>query len=705
VLRLRAAVGAEAGRPGPGCYNFRVPELPETENNPLLDPAFRIPFAAIRAEHMVPAVRAVLEEAEAELTRIRDRAGGHTWESLVGALDGVEERVGRLVNICSHLNSVASTDEVRGAFREVLPLYSEFTNSVKTDQRLWARLKEYAAGTEAARLDDVRSRRLEKLLREFRLRGADLADADRARLQDIFRELAELSNRFGENVLDATAAFRLHLTDGEDLAGLPETSVSAARETAAAAGLDGWVFTLHQPSLQPFLQYSDRRALRRRLQQAHVNRAAEGETDNRPLIRRILELRLEGARLLGFETFADWRLQESMVGSGTAASDFVTGLEQRTRPHWEEENARLRDFAQSELGLDTLEAWDTAWASEKLRRRLLSYDEEEFRPYFSHDRVLEGLFGLASRLFGVSITEVENSQVWHPDVRFYDVTDGDGTHLASFYADWFPREGKRGGAWMNSLTTGGPQPDGTFRPHLALVTGNLTPPVGGQPAQFTHREVQTVFHEFGHLLHHCLSRVEVPALAGTNVLWDWVEVPSQIMENWTVEPEALELFARHAETGAPLPRELLDRLRAAETFHGAHAQMRQLSFGALDLALHADWDPDGAEDPLALARRVRGRFTARPEHADDNFICGFTHLFAGGYAAAYYSYKWSEVLEADAFSRFREEGILNPETGREFRQYILETGDSVDPNELYRRFRGREPRQEALIERNITGRG
>lgn len=673
----------------------------ETADNPLLSATFRIPFAEIGAEHMLPALEAVLADAEERLARIRDREDGHTWDTLVAALDGAEEQVTRVMRICSHLSRTVSTPAIRSAYQELLPHYSRFVNTLKTDQVLWQRLRDFAAGPGAERLDDVRRRRLEKIMLQFRLRGADLDEAGRVRMQEIFTELAELSNRFGENVLDATAAFRLHVTDADALAGLPESAIAAARETAAAAGLEGWLFTLQQPSLQPFLQYSDRRDLRRQLHEAYVSRAADGEHDNRPLISRILELRSEGAALLGFDTFADWRLQESMVGSGRAAAEFVEELRERTEPYWHEENAQLAEFAEKELGLGTLEAWDVAWAAEKLRQQLLSFDEEELRPYFSHDRVMAGLFELAARLFGVTVTQVENSQVWHPDVRFYDITDSDGTHLASFYADWFPREGKQGGAWMASLTTGGPRPDGSFAPHLALVAGNLTPPSGGRDARFTHREVQTVFHEFGHLLHHCLSRVEVPALAGTNVLWDWVELPSQIMENWTLEPEALTLFARHAETGAELPRDLLGRLRAAETFRGANAQMRQLSFGALDLALHTDRTGAAAADPVSLARRVRSRFTAREEHARDSFVCAFSHLFAGGYAAAYYSYKWSEVLEADAFSRFREEGVLNAGTGREFREYILETGDSADPNELYERFMGRAPSVEPLIERNI----
>lgn len=672
-----------------------------TTDNPLLREQFTVPFRDIEAHHLVPAAEEAIRRAGAAVQAIIASPRPLTYDAVLGAFGRMEARLRRVAAVSGHLNSVSSTSAIREAYQKVVPLYSRFRSSLLSNQELYAVLKEYAATAEADGLDPVRRRRLDSLLREFRRQGAELPDAERARLQEIYAELAELQNRFSENVLDATAAFELHLTDPADLAGLPEGAVEAARSAAAERGLTGWVITLHQPSMMPFLQYSERRELRRQVHQAYSHRASSGAGDNRPLIRRILTLRQELAQLHGFSDFADFRLEVNMVGSGEAAVNFIEDLYDRTLPYWQAEQEQLQEFAASELGLTELEAWDIAWATEKLRQASLDFDAEELRPYFSHERVMAGLFSLTERLFGVSVRETPNDQVWHDDVRYYEMFDEAGVHIASFYADWFPRSGKRGGAWMNSFVTGGPREDGGFDPHLGLIMGNLTPPVEGRPALFTHREVQTVFHEFGHLLHHSLSTVPERALGGTNVLWDWVEVPSQIMENWTTEPEALALIARHFETGEQLPSELLQKLRAASTFMGASAQMRQLSFATIDLALHTRFDPAADEDPVGFANRERLRFVARTQHADDAFICGFTHLFSGGYAAAYYSYKWSEVLEADAFSRFRSEGIFNAETGREFRDHILATGDSDDPNELYRRFLGREPQVDALIERNL----
>lgn len=652
---------------------------------------------------MLPAVQEAIRDARETIRAITDAPRPLTWDAVLGEFDRMEARLDRVITICSHLNSVASTDEIRAAFREVLPLYSAFSTGIRADAALWATLCEYEASEEAEQLDPVRARRLANLMREFRRLGADLDARDKERLQELLTERAELQNRFSENVLDATAAFSLHLTDRADLAGLPDSAVEAAAAAAAARGLDGWLITLQQPSALPFLQYASNRELRRTVQQAWVNRASEDAHDNRPLIHRILEIRTEIARLLGFSNFADYRLAENMVGSAERAVSFIDDLYTRTLPFWEAEMEQLADFAAEQLGIPVLEAWDVSWASEKLRQATLDFDAEELRPYFSHHQVMDGLFRLTERLFGVQIRQADNPQVWHEDVLFYEIHDADGVHLASFYADWFPRDGKRGGAWMNSFITGGPRPDGGFDPHLALIMGNLTPPADGRPARFTHREVQTVFHEFGHLLHHCLSTVPVRALGGTQVLWDWVEVPSQIMENWTTEPEALALFARHEDTGAELPEALLQKLLRANTFLGAQAQMRQLSFGGVDLALHRDFDRAVHGDAISFGNQVRERYAPRAEHVADAFLCGFTHLFSGAYAAAYYSYKWSEVLEADAFTRFRNEGIFNPDTGREFRKAILETGDSADPNELYERFMGRGPSTDALIARNLAG--
>jgi oligopeptidase A len=403
---------------------------------------------------------------------------------------------------------------------------------------------------------------------------------------------------------------------------------------------------------------------------------------------------------LGFKDWADYTLEDSMAGSGARAVAFEADLAERTRPFWEKEVAGLTAFARDEMGIGELQPWDTAYAAEKMRRARYDLDEEELRPYFPMDRVLQGLFEVARRLFGVTITPRPEPAVWHPEVCFYEVHDEAGTHLGGFYTDFFPRESKRGGAWMNGLITGGPRPEG-FAPHLAVIAANVSPPEGDRPALLTHREAQTVFHEFGHLLHHTLSRVEIPAMGGTSVSTDWVELPSQIMENWTWEREALDLFARHHETGEPIPDELYHKMLAARTFMAANAQNRQLSFGTIDLDLHVLWDPERDGDPISRAQEVMGRFSIRPEFARNHFITAFTHVFAGGYAAGYYSYLWSEVLDADAFSRFAREGIFNRETGRAFVDTVLARGDSEDPAQLFREFMGRDPDPDALLRRNL----
>ncbi|HEX7242353.1 MAG TPA: M3 family metallopeptidase, partial [Longimicrobiaceae bacterium] len=412
------------------------------------------------------------------------------------------------------------------------------------------------------------------------------------------------------------------------------------------------------------------------------------------------ELRRELAGLLGYRDYADFRLDDSMASDGATALRFEEDLTVRTRSYWERETAALAEFARTELGIAEMEPWDTGFAAERMRHARYDLDEEELRPYFPMDRVLGGMFELARRLFGVRVTEHAVEEVWHPEVRFYRVHDEEDRFLGGFYADWFPRESKRAGAWMTGLVTGGPTPDG-WLPHLASLTGNLSPPEGERPALLTHREAQTVFHEFGHLLHHVLSRVEVRSRGGTSVSRDWVELPSQIMENWTWEREALDLFARHWETGETIPEELYGKMRAARNHMAATHQMRQLSFGTLDLSLHALYDPERDGDVISYAQEVMSRFAMRPEFARNHFVTGFSHVFSGGYAAAYYSYLWAEVLDADAFTRFRREGLFNRETGRAFVDAVLSRGDGADPRDLFREFMGRDPDPAALLRRNL----
>jgi len=484
---------------------------------------------------------------------------------------------------------------------------------------------------------------------------------------------------------------------------LPPTAVAAARESAKRKDQNGWRFTLQAPDYLAIMTYLDDAAVRRHFYEAYMTRSTAEPWDNRGLIGRILELRQEKAGLLGFRDFADFALDDRMAHSGARAMEFLEDLKARTQRRFEEENRELFEFRRSLEGLGTpkLEPWDVGYYAEKQRATLYDFDEEALRPYFPLESVASGLFELVRRLYGIQVSEEKGVAAWDSAVRVYNIHDREGTLLGAFYSDWYPRENKRGGAWMDGLITGGPQ-DHEFQPHLGLICGNLTPPVGSKPALLTHREVETIFHEFGHLLHLLLSRVGIRTLAGTNVAWDFVELPSQIMENWCWEREALDLFARHWETGEPIPDELFQKMKRARTFRAANAQMRQLGFGFVDLLLHSRYRPESDGDPLAYTRRILQAFSPAelpPNHA---MIAGFTHLFANpvGYAAGYYSYKWAEVLDADAFTRFQSNGIFNREVGGQFRDKILARGDSEDPAELYRQFMGREPDPEALLRRS-----
>jgi oligopeptidase A len=670
------------------------------EANPLLWRELPIPFGRIAPEHVVPAIRHALAEAERELEELVAWPGERTYDTTLGWLESIGERLGRAIRPVSHLTSVVSSPELRAAYEEVLPEFSAFYARLPLDPRLWRVVREYAETDEARSLTGIRARHLEKTVRSFRRAGADLPPEQKARVEALKIESSRLLTEFSNHVLDSTNAWDLVLTDEADLAGLPPSARAQARASAQARGVDGWRFTLHQPSWQPFMQYSERRHLREAMHRAYMNRASADPHDNRPIIRRVLELRRELAGILGFRDWADYALDDSMARSGDRAVRFEEDLAARTRPFWEREKAELEAFAREELGIDRLEPWDVQFATERMRLARYDLDAEALRPYFPLDRVLEGMFEIARRLFGVRVRRLPSEEVWHPEVELWEMEDESGAALGRFYTDWFPRESKRAGAWMNGLVVGGPRPQG-WEPHVALIAANVSPPEGGRPALLTHREVETVFHEFGHMLHHMLSRVEIPSLGSTRVPADWVELPSQIMENWTWERPALDLFARHWETGEPVPGELFARMQAARTFMAAHFQMRQLSFGTVDLDLHVAYDPASGEDPIARARQVLGRFHHRPEFADDHFIASFSHIFSGGYAAGYYSYLWSEVLDADAFSRFEREGLFNRETGRAFVNAVLSRGDDTDPDELFREFMGRDPDPEALLRRNL----
>ena len=674
--------------------------MAETEN-PLLEIRFDVPFDRIRPEHVEPAAATLVDRARAAIERIAAATGPRTWDGTLGALERATEPLEYAMTVVGHLESVASNDALRAAYNAVQPEVSAFFAGIPLHEGLWRALQDYAATTEARYLVGARRRLLDKTLDEFRRHGAELDAAGKARLEAISRELAQLTSRFAQNVLDATAAWELYVDEAR-LAGLPASAKAAARADAEARGREGYRLTLHAPSYVPVMTYADDASLRETVWRAYDARATSGEKDNRPLVRRILQLRREKARLLGFENFADLVLADRMAKTGAAAQAFIRDLRERTLPWYHAENERLLAFRREVEGADAppLQPWDIAYWSEKQRRALFDFDEEELRPYFPIDRVIDGLFQTVQRLYGIRIVERKGVPVWHPEVRSWAIEDRGGRLLAAFYADLFPRDEKRGGAWMNGLITGVPDASGP-NPHLGLICANFNRPVGDPPALLTHREVETLFHEFGHLLHHALSEVEVRSLAGTNVAWDFVELPSQIMENWCWEREALDLFARHWQTGEKIPDALFDRLRRTRTYRAANAMMRQLGFAALDLDLHIDFDPDGSEDPVDRARAILQEHTPAPLPPDSAMVASFNHLFASavGYAAGYYSYKWAEVLDADAFSRFREEGIFNPDVGQAFRETILSQGDARDPAELFRAFRGREPSIDALLER------
>lgn len=668
--------------------------------NPLLNIGFKIPFDQIRPEHAESAVDTLLAATRERLEALAG-AGQRDYAGFMDDLDSLTQQLDTVATIVSHLDSVVTNDEWHEAKKAVLPKLSEFQTQLYLHQGLWQALKGFAAHASAAQMSPEQRRLLNVTTDAFRRQGADLSDDKKPRLLEINQQLAELTNEYAKHVLDATSAFELYVPT-ERLAGVPQRVQDATRLDAEKRGKEGHRLTLHQPVLGPVMTYADDRELRRELFEAQSQVGVGEHGDNRPLVAQILKLRREKANLLGYGDFADFVLEDRMAGKGSKALDFERDMERRVRPAFERENAELDNYYRKHAGADApaLAAWDIGYWAEKQRQDKYDFDAEALRPYFAMDNVLDGFFEIVKRVFGITITE-DQAPGWHPEVRYYNIHDEQGTHIASFYTDWFPRDNKRGGAWMNAFITGGPR-EGGVEPHLGLVCGNMTPPSGDTPALLSIDEVETVFHEFGHLLHHALSTVPVKTLSGTNVAWDFVELPSQLMENWVTQREALDLFAKHYQTGETLPQDLFDRLIAAQNYRAANIAMRQLSFGTADLSLHVEFDPNSDSDPVAKARDLMAPFYPHP--LDDNFamIARFNHLFSDpvGYAAGYYSYKWAEVLDADAFSRFAKEGIFNRETGRSYVDTVLSKGNSDDAATLYRNFMGRDPDPEALLRRS-----
>ena len=669
--------------------------------NPLIQLGFEIPFDRIEAAHVVPAVDELLASSRAAVDAIVAQGEPRTYANTLGALEDATEPLERAMTIVGHLESVATTDALREAYNASVPKVSAFWSELAMNDGLYRAVRLFSETDEAAALGATEKRFLRKTIDDFRRHGAELDPDDKAKLQAIEVELTQLTTEFAQHVLDETNAFELVLTDESKLAGLPESAKHAAAENAKAKGVEGWRFTLQAPSLIPLLTYLDDAGIRAQIWQAYNSRATSGERDNRPVIARVLELRRAKAKLLGYRDFSDLVTEDRMAKEGAKAQAFLEDLRDKTQTAFERENDELVAFRHKLEGVGALaiQPWDSAYYAEKQRQAKYDFDEEELRPYFPLDRVLDGLFATAQALYEVKIVK-RDAVTWDPAVQAYAIEGADGATIAAFYVDLFPRENKRGGAWMNSLISVAYREDAPL-PNLGLFCANVNPPVGDKPALLTHREVETLFHEFGHLLHHCFSRVRVRSLAGTNVAWDFVELPSQIMENWCWERSGLDLFAAHHETGERIPDALYQKMVRARTYRAANAQMRQLGFATTDLALHRDYDAERDGEVMAYARANLQQYSPAPLPDDYAMLAGFTHIFGHsvGYAAGYYSYKWAEVLDADAFTRFKKEGITNPAVGRAFREAILSKGNSEDPAKLYQDFMGREPKLEPLLER------
>jgi oligopeptidase A len=677
--------------------------------NPLLEVKVPVPFHEVRPEHILPAVDALLTSAQKTLDDICAAPPPRTYVGTLEALDLATNELDFATNLASHLESVVGSPELRDAFASVVPKVTAFYSKILLSEPLYKALRELEATDEAKRLDPARRRYLTKTLADFRRNGAELDAAGKKRLAEIDIALSELTLKFAQNVVDATASFEL-LVDEKDasrLEGLPEGALEAAKRSAEEKGKKGYRITLQAPSYGPVMTFVEDRGLRETLYRAHVTRASGGsspggpEHDNRGIIKDVLALRKEKATVLGFAHFADLATDDRMAKTGKDALAFVTMLRDRLRAGFERENAELLAFAQKSGHVGPLEPWDISYWAETQRRVLYDFDEETLRPYFPLDRVTRGLFEVATSLYGITIERDVAARVWHDDVTAWSVIDKDKKRLGGFYLDLFPRETKRDGAWMAGVVDRLPGTKHELE-NVAVIVGNVTPPrAPGQPALLNHREVETLFHEFGHMMHHVLSEVAIRSLAGTRVVSDFVELPSMIMENWCWENEALDRFARHTESGLPIPDDVKKRMLAARTYRAANALMRQLGFSTVDLSLHTEYEPAKHGDVMEYGREIFERFSPVPLPKDYAMLASFSHLFgaAYGYAAGYYSYQWSEVLEADAFSLFRQGGILSADVGDRFRRTILARGDTEDPAALYRTFLGREPDVLALLTR------
>ncbi|MCF5910557.1 oligopeptidase A [Aeromonas veronii] len=672
-------------------------------NNPLLTMDSLPPFSQIKPEQVQPAVIQAIADCKQKISDVLAQRDPHTWDSLIAPLEEVNDRLSRIWSPVSHLNSVLNSEALREAHDACLPLLSEFQTYVGQHEGLYQAYLSLSQSDDFPLLSGAQRKEIQNTLRDFRLSGIGLPAEAQQRYGEIQARLSELASRFSNNVLDATQGWHKLVADEAELAGLPDSVRAAARQMAELKGKEGWLFTLDIPSYLPVMMYADNRELRAEMYEAFTTRASDqgpnaGKWDNSAIMSELLTLRRELAQLLGFANYAELSLATKMADKTEQVVSFLTDLAAKSLPQGKAELEEIRAFAAEQHGQSELAAWDLAYYAEKLKQHKFSISDEQLRPYFPASKVVKGLFEVVKRVFGMKVRERLGIDTWHPDVRFYDIFDADDELRGSFYLDLYAREHKQGGAWMDVCLGRRYRQDGSLQKPVAYLTCNFNGPVDGKPALFTHNEVVTLFHEFGHGIHHMLTRIDVAGVAGINgVAWDAVELPSQFLENWCWESEALAFISGHYETGEPLPADLLEKMLTARNFQAAMQMLRQLEFALFDFRLHQEFDPANPAQLPALLDEVRSQVAVMTPPAFNRFQHSFSHIFAGGYAAGYYSYKWAEVLSADAFSRFEEEGIFNPATGQSFLKNILEKGGSKEPMELFRAFRGREPKVDALL--------
>lgn len=667
-------------------------------DNPLLIPFDLAPFSKVKNEHFFPAFEILIKEAKAEIDAIADSTETLTFENTIEAMEFSGNQLDRVSSLFFNLNSAETNDEIQKIAQEVSPLLTEFGNDVTLNPDLFKRVKAVYETKDSLDLSPEQITLLDNSYKGFSRNGANLNDTDKDQLREIDNKLSKIKLTYGENLLAETNGYELHISDEKDLAGLPAGTKEAAAQTAKSQGAEGWVFTLHYPSYGPFMKYAENRELRKKLSVAYGSRGFQkNEFNNEEITLDIAKLRHQRANLLGYDTHANFVLEERMAMSPTKVKEFLNDMLIKAKPFAQKEFDELAQFAKDLDGTTDLQKWDSAFYAEKLKKKLFNLDDEQLKPYFKLENVIEGAFTVANKLFGLTFKKVDTIDTYHPEVETYEVHDSNNNLVSIFYGDFFPRPGKRNGAWMTSFKSQQINGSKNERPHVSNVC-NFTKPTETKPSLLTFDEVTTLFHEFGHGLHGMLANTTYPSLSGTSVFWDFVELPSQVLENWCYEKECLDLFAKHYETGETIPMEFVEKIKESANFMEGLATFRQVSFGLLDMSWHGQ-NPEGITDVKSHERKTFDKTAFTPDVAENCMSVAFSHIFNGGYSSGYYSYKWAEVLDADAFAFFKEKGIFDRETGMSFATNILSKGGSEHPMKLYKRFRGQEPNPDALLER------